>query len=188
MEKLIRGKRVLHFAPEGILTNLIKDQASTYETADFLTEGYAYDRIDHNIDISDMKEIGSGSFDCVIACDVLEHVPDHMKGIREMHRILADGGYCVLTVPQKDNLAITYEDLSITDPKEREKVFGQFDHLRIYGNDFVDMLEQSGFKVTVVNEGDFDMDLARKYVLFPPVLSTHPLATNYRKVFFGRKV
>jgi hypothetical protein len=105
-----------------------------------------------------------------------------------MHRILADGGYCVLTVPQKDNLAITYEDLSITDPKEREKVFGQFDHLRIYGNDFVDMLEQSGFKVTVVNEGDFDMDLARKYVLFPPVLSTHPLATNYRKVFFGRKV
>lgn len=50
------------------------------------------------------------------------------------------------------------------------------------------MLEQSGFKVTVVNEADFAVDLARKYVLFPPVLSTHPLATNYRKVFFGRKV
>lgn len=186
-EKIIDGKKVLHFAPETQMEALMRKKAGLYKTADFLAEGYAYNHIDYNIDISAMKAIADESFDCVIACDVLEHVPDHLGAIREVYRVLKPGGYCVFTIPQKDNLKHTYEDLSIATPKERERAFGQIDHLRIYGDDFVDMLAQAGFDVTAVDEGFFSKEAAERFVLFPPVLSKHPLATNYRKVFFGKK-
>ena len=184
---ILNGKRVLHFAPENMLRKFVKQNSSAYETADFLTEGYAYNAIDHVLDISSMKEIPDASFDCLIACDVLEHVPDHISAIREIHRVLRKGGFCILTVPQKDMLKITFEDQSITDPEMREKVFGQFDHLRIYGDDFPDILNANGFDVTIVTEKNFAPELVNKFVMFPPVLSKHPLATNYRKVFFGKK-
>ncbi len=186
--KLISGKRVLHFAPEDTLTKRLKGKAGTYKSADYLAEGYDYGIIDYNLDITDMKAIEDKSFDCLVACDVLEHVYNLKNGISEIHRVLTDGGYCILTVPQKDHLDKTYEDLAITDPKEREKLFGQDDHMRIFGDDFVDMLQEGGFKVSVVDESFFDKALVDKYVLFPPVLSPNPLATNYRKVFFGKKV
>lgn len=186
-DKLIDGKNVLHFAPEERLEQIMRSKAGFYKTADFLAEGYEYGHIDYNIDISNMKSVADESFDCVIACDVLEHVPNHIGAIQEVYRILKPGGYCVYTIPQKDQLKKTYEDLSITDPKERERAFGQIDHLRIYGDDFVDMLADSGFDVTPVDETFFDKEIAERYVLFPPILSKHPLATNYRKVFFGKK-
>jgi len=188
LTKILKGKKILHFAPENMLRNFVKKNAAAYETADFLTEGYAYNAIDHILDISAMKEIPDESFDCLIACDVLEHVPEHIAAIKEIHRVLMKGGSCILTVPQKDNLKTTFEDASITDPEMREKVFGQFDHLRIYGDDFPDILKANGFDVTVVTEKNFAPELVEKFVLFPPLLSKHPLATNYRKVFFGRKM
>jgi SAM-dependent methyltransferase len=186
--RIINDKKVLHFAPEKSLRKLIQSKAKEYKTADFLAEGYAYDNIDYNIDISDMKALRSESFDCIIACDVLEHVTDHIGGMTEVYRVLNRDGYCILTVPQKDNLKKTFEDLSITDKKERERLFGQSDHLRIYGDDFTTMLQYVGFKVTAVDESFFDRDIVTRHVLFPPVLSKHPLATNYRKIFFGRKL
>jgi SAM-dependent methyltransferase len=187
-DNIISNKKVLHFAPDRSFYKLIKGVAEEYKTADFLAEGYSYDKIDFNIDISDMKSIKNESFDCVIACDVLEHVPNHLGGIREVNRILKKGGYCIFTVPQKDNLKVTFEDLSITDKKEREKVFGQHDHLRIYGDDFISMLNESGFEATAVDESFFDKDMVNHYVLFPPILSKKQLATNYRKIFFGKKI
>jgi hypothetical protein len=57
----------------------------------------------------------------------------------------------------------------------------------MYGDDFVDTLKSCGFEVTAVNETYFDEALVKKHVLFPPILSERPLATNYRKVFFGKK-
>lgn len=185
--KLIDGKNVLHFAPEKKLAQLIRGRAGAYKTADFFTEGYSYKNIDFNLDISAMTIIPDGAYDCVIACDVLEHVPNHLAAINEVYRVLKRGGYCILTVPQKDNLAVTIEDLSVTDPKKREEVFGQYDHLRIYGDDFTNMLTASGFSVTAVDEHFFAKETVQEFVLFPPVLSENPLATNYRKVFFGRK-
>jgi len=187
IQRIIKDKKVLHFAPEKSLGKFIKEHASIYKTADFLAPEYSYGKIDYNVDISDMKEISNEAFDCVIACDVLEHVRNHISGIKEVYRILNFGGYCIFTVPQKDNLEKTFEDLSVIDPNEREKIFGQSDHLRIYGNDFRDMLENAGFAVTVVDEKFFNEKIVKKHVLFPPILSKHPLATNYRKVFFGKK-
>ncbi len=187
-DKIISNKKILHFAPEASVGMLIKSKAKEYKTADFFAEGYSYNNIDFNIDISDMKTIKNESFDCVIACDVLEHVTNHISGIREVIRVLNKGGFGIFTVPQKDNLKVTFEDFSITDKKEREKVFGQFDHLRIFGDDFIDMLQDAGFEVTAVNESFFAKDIADLNVLFPPILSKHPLATNYRKVFFCKKL
>lgn len=187
-DKIIKGKKVLHFAPEDFLSKPIKENAAVYKTADFLTENYSYNTLDYIIDISDMQEIKNESFNCVIAFDVLTHVPDCIGGIKEVFRVLNLGGYCIFTVPQKDDLTTTFEDLSITDSNERTKAFGGPDHLRIFGSDFTDTLKNCGFEVTAVDESFFKKETAEKYVLFPEVLSTHPFATNYRKVFFGKKV
>lgn len=186
-EKIIENKKILHFAPENYLSDILKSKSSIYKTADFASPGYSYHNIDFLIDISEMKEIDNESFDCVIACDVLEHVPKHIDGIKEVFRILTKGGHCIFTVPQKDNLDLTYEDQSITDPVGREKAYGQSDHLRIYGNDFEAIMKSCGFEVTLIDEKSFNSKFALIHVLFPVELSTNPLATNYRKIFFGKK-
>jgi SAM-dependent methyltransferase len=181
--RIIDGRTVLHFAPEPVLHSVLADHAAKYVTADYLR-----DNVDLRLDISDMQTVRSNSFDVVVACDVLEHVPDDRKAMREIHRILSPDGYAILTVPQKDELAVTYEDNSLVTPEERERAFGQWDHLRIYGDDFAGMLESAGFKVTAVDETWFPEHAVRRHILLPPVPSTHPLATNYRKVFFARKL
>jgi len=185
---IINEKKILHFAPETQLGKMIKQCALDYKTADYLAEGYKYDHIDFNIDISNMQQIEDESFDCVIACDVLEHVPDDIKAMEEVFRVLKNGGACLLTVPQRDYLKDTYEDPSICEPSERQKAYGQHDHLRIYGEDFTKFMEKCGFLVEVVDEFDFSKRVAHQYVLYPPILSEHLNATNFRKVFVGRKI
>lgn len=189
IDTLIKNKAVLHFAPEKALSNRLELKAGKYKTADYLAEGYltSYHHIDYNMDISDMHQLQDGEYDCIIACDVLEHVVDDKKGLKEVYRVLATGGYCIFTVPQKDNLATTYQDQSVTDPEERKEKFGQADHLRIYGNDFVQHMKDAGFAAVQVDENNFDKKQQVKNVLYPPVLSAHPLATNYRKIFIGHK-
>ncbi|GIR50566.1 MAG: hypothetical protein CM15mP59_3080 [Flavobacteriaceae bacterium] len=44
----------------------------------------------------------------------------------------------------------TFEDNSITDPKERARIFGQYDHVRIYGKDYQNRLEKVGFHVRML--------------------------------------
>ena len=78
---ILKNKSILHFAPDHQLVEKIKNETSSYTTADFFAEGYSYDKIDINLDISNMDAITDGKFDCLIAFDVLEHVKDHLKGI-----------------------------------------------------------------------------------------------------------
>jgi ubiquinone/menaquinone biosynthesis C-methylase UbiE len=134
-----------------------------------------------------MPQVKNESFDVVIAFDVLEHVPDYQRALEEIHRILSAGGYALITVPQKDHLPTTYEDPSIVTGEERLKHFGQIDHLRIFGNDFPSLVESKGFVPRSIDESNFSEEAQKRYVLFPPVLSKHPLATNYRKAFFFKK-
>jgi SAM-dependent methyltransferase len=182
LERLVRGKRVLHFAPERLIERRLRETAGTYVTADYLNP-----RRDLQLDLSDMATVADGEFDLLIACDVLEHVADDRRAMCEIHRVLSSGGCAILTVPQKDHLEQTFEDPSVRSPEERERLFGQSDHLRIYGDDFSGLLESAGFRVTSIDEHSFPADLAQRHVLCPPQLSPHPLATNFRKVFFARK-
>jgi SAM-dependent methyltransferase len=182
MARFLNGRKVLHFAPEPVLGAILKGQAARYTTADFLR-----DDCDFSLDLSNMPQMENGSFDIVIAFDVLEHVPDYRKALEEVRRVLSPGGWGVFTVPQKDDLAQTFEDPAIVSPRDRTRHFGQWDHLRVFGNDFARRLASAGFEVTVVDESRFDPEQVRRNVLFPPFLSRHPLATNYRRVFFSRK-
>ena len=180
--KIITDRKLLHFAPEEIITSVIREKSAQYVTADYFRQD-----CDLKVDMSYMPQIENEQFYTVIAFDVLEHVPDYQKALEEVHRVLCSKGIAIFTVPQKDNLEKTYEDSSIVSLEDRTKHFGQCDHLRIFGDDFSRIVESKGFSVTAVNESDFSEDIVNKHVLFPPTLSRHPLATNYRKVFFCRK-
>ncbi|MEI6022181.1 MAG: class I SAM-dependent methyltransferase, partial [Bacteroidota bacterium] len=158
-----------------------------YHSADFFAEGYHYPNITYNLDISNMQSIADNTYDCLIACDVLEHVAEDQKALTEIKRVLKPNGICILTVPQKDHLEITDEDLSMTNAAEREKRFGQSDHLRIYGFDFINKMQVAGFNTEIVDEKYFGKDFVQKHVLFPEILSKQPMATNYRKLYFGKK-
>jgi ubiquinone/menaquinone biosynthesis C-methylase UbiE len=74
-------------------------------------------------------------------------VPDDATALRELHRVLAPGGTAILIVPVDMQRAITDEDPAVTDPAERILRFGQFDHVRQYGRDYVQRLEKAGFRV-----------------------------------------
>jgi predicted SAM-dependent methyltransferase len=93
------------------------------------------------------------TFDVIYCSHVLEHVSDDRQAIHEFHRILKPDGWAVLLVPITADK--TFEDASITDPCERLKLFGQENHVRRYGPDFMERLSEVGFKVKVTTPSDF---------------------------------
>jgi SAM-dependent methyltransferase len=138
--------RVLHVAPEYcFIDRFEKYLGDQYITAD-IESPLAKVRMDlHHIPFED------NSFDVVFCNHVLEHVTDDVRCMQEIRRVLKPTGFALCQSPQRYDLATTYEDASITDPKEREIHFLQDDHLRIYGRDFGQQLEKSGFTVVPVN-------------------------------------
>jgi len=86
-------------------------------------------------------------FDVVLCNHVLEHVQDDIKAMREIQRVLKPGGYAILQVPFFHPVpAVTYEDFTITDAREREKAFGQADHVRKFGRDYVERILRGGLQ------------------------------------------
>jgi len=90
-----------------------------------------------------------GFFDAVYCSHVLEHIPDDQRAMKELCRVLSVSGWAILQVPLDLNREKTFEDDSIQPPDERERAFGQFDHVRVYGKDYITRLEEAGFKVMV---------------------------------------
>jgi SAM-dependent methyltransferase len=136
--------------------------------------------------VADMKNIQEGSFDLVVACDVLEHVPRDREAMQEeVRRILARGGCAILTVPQCAAHEVTLWHAGVTDPCER--LFGQADQVRMYGLDFPARLADVGFHVQIRSAADLPRDLVTRHVLVPPVPSAHPLPSNDRRLFFARR-
>lgn len=185
---IFNSKKVIHFAPEKMISNEIAKLSKEYHTADFFQGHYTYSDINFNLDISNMSSIKDSSYDTLLAFDVLEHVKLHINALNEIYRILKPNGICVLSIPQKDNLEETIEDLNELSQIEREKKFGQKDHWRIYGNDFKKTLQNVGFNVSVYDSKLItDKNKIKTNVLIPPILSKNSLATNHRKIYFSKK-
>ncbi len=140
-------KKMLHFAPEPAF----KDKWPQIPNLDYLSADLAEGRADVVVDITEIP-YEDDTFDVIYCSHVLEHVLDDQKAMRELSRVMRPTGWAVLQVPITAER--TFEDPTITDPQERERVFGQHDHVRRYGLDYVNRLEENGFRVTTYSAID----------------------------------
>lgn len=133
---------VLHMAPEQCFIDRFKNQKNiSYLTAD-IESPIADLHFDlHEIPLEDNR------FDVVFCNHVMEHVENPLQCMKELYRVMKKGGWALMQVPQDFNRDLTYEDSSITSPKEREKHFWQKDHLRLFGKDYPQWLEKAGFTI-----------------------------------------
>ena len=92
---------------------------------------------------------------------VLEHIIEDKKAMCEILRVLKIGGKAILQVPISLSLEKSHEDYSITNEKEREQIYGQFDHVRLYGQDYKEKLELAGFKVAKIAPEELIVDTIR---------------------------
>ncbi|MDN5627838.1 MAG: class I SAM-dependent methyltransferase [Weeksellaceae bacterium] len=136
--------KVLHIAPEQeFLRRFKKMDNLDYTSADLFSP-----IVDVKADILDLP-FADNSFDVIICNHVLGHIVDDKKAMSELYRVMKPGGWGILQVPMKNSLEKTYEDFTITDPKERQKHFGQYDHVRWYGMDYFDRLRSVGFQAEI---------------------------------------
>lgn len=153
--------KLLHIAPEYCFIKRFKAMKNLdYTTAD-LESPWA----DVKMDINAMP-FEDNSYDVVFCNHVLEHIPDDVHAMKEILRVMKPGGWSILQVPQNYLMEKTDEDLTVTDPKERERRFLQNDHFRLYGKDYADRLKKAGFEVEenhLVNE--LAPELAERYAL-----------------------
>ena len=144
-------KKVLHFAPEQEFYKRFKKQANIdYTTTDLLSP-----LADVKADICNLP-FDDNTYDVIFCNHVLEHIPNDIKAMQELYRVMKPGGMGIFQIPQDLNREETFTDDQITDPKERAKIFGQYDHVRVYGRDYFDQLRSIGFRVV---EEDFTAKL-----------------------------
>ncbi len=140
--------RILHIAPEACFIQRFEAlHGEGYITAD-IESPLAKVKMDiHAIPFNE------NSFDIVLCNHVLEHVRDDIHAMSEINRVLRPNGFAILQVPFFNPVGdTTFEDNSITDPRERERIFGQDDHVRKYGTDYPKRINASGLRAV---EDDF---------------------------------
>ncbi|WP_445736307.1 class I SAM-dependent methyltransferase [Mariniflexile sp.] len=138
--------KILHFAPEQAFYNRFKKM----ENLDYVTTDLNSPLADVKADICNLP-FKDNEFDVILCNHVLEHIPDGTKAMQELYRVMKIGGMGIFQIPQDLNRETTFEDNSITGKKERAKIFGQYDHVRVYGRDYFDKLRRIGFKVDGVD-------------------------------------
>ena len=153
--------KVLHVAPEQVFYKKFKK-----------LKNWEYFTFDLNSPIADIKgdltstNFKDESFDLIICNHVLEHIEDDKSALNEIYRILKYNGISILQVPTNVKRKNTFEDSSIKSKNQREKYFGQYDHVREYGLDFKDRVEQAGFEVEMIKYSTkISQDLVIKYGL-----------------------
>jgi predicted SAM-dependent methyltransferase len=140
--------KVMHIAPEQCFHKIFKNQKNLDYTTGDLVSPIADLHFDlHQIPLEDNQ------YEIIFCNHVMEHVTDDLKCMQELHRIMKPGGWGIFQVPIDTNRTSTYEDWSITTPEEREKHFWQYDHVRLYGTNYPNRLEEAGFTVETVDYG-----------------------------------
>ncbi len=148
--------RLLHVAPEvALMRKFHKIYAA--QPADYVTADLESPLADLHFDIQHIP-LEDESFDAVICNHIMEHVEDDRQAMREIKRILRKGGWGVILSPVDMQRETTFEDDTITDKAERTRIFGQYDHRRIYGRDYAERLREAGFEVYECDYANFIPD------------------------------
>ena len=137
--------RLLHVAPEVALMRKFS-RIYAKQPADYVTADLESPLADLHFDIQHIP-LEDESFDVVICNHIMEHVEDDRLAMREILRIMRKGGWGVILSPVDLQRDKTFEDDTITDEAERTRIFGQYDHRRIYGRDYAERLREAGFEV-----------------------------------------
>jgi len=134
--------KVLHVAPEQCFLKRFRE----LKNLDYTTADLESPIADIHFDLHDIP-LEDDQYDLFICNHVLEHVEDYKRVLQEVMRILKPGGKAIMQVPLDYDRHTTFEDPSITRPSDREKYFGQKDHLRVFGLDYPDIIRKQGFQV-----------------------------------------
>jgi len=148
--------KVLHFAPE----QAFYKRFQKLKNLDYITTDLNSPLAEVKADICNLP-FSDDAFDVILCNHVLEHIPNDTQAMRELYRVLKPNGWGVFQIPQDLNREKTFEDDSITDKKKRTEVFGQYDHVRIYGRDYFNKLRGVGF---TVEELDYTASLSEAEV------------------------
>ena len=136
--------RLLHVAPEPVIQRRLRGCPNLH----YLSADLESPRAEKHFDLTAIP-YPDASFDVIICMHVLEHIPDDRAAMREMRRVLTPEGWALLQVPIGRGRETTFEDWSVVTPEDRTRVFGQCDHVRIYGHDYVDRLREARFAVEI---------------------------------------
>lgn len=154
---------LLHVAPEDSVRRVLRRQKGLRYVSIDLHHPLAELRMD----VTDLQ-FPDDEFDAIICSHVLEHIVDDAQAMRELRRVLRPAGLALILVPQDTARETTFEDAAVTSPEERLRVFGQRDHVRIYGRDFEDRLRAAGFSVELDRYGQLLPDaVVRRHALRP---------------------
>ena len=128
---------LLHFAPEKGL----HQQFSARKNIDYwpVDINASLPGIRKAVDITDIP-FADESMDVIICSHVLEHIPDELKALSELNRVLKKDGIAIVNAPIDENREETFEDAAYNTPELRLKYFGQDDHVRVYGRDYAHRL------------------------------------------------
>lgn len=149
LERIEQLPTTLHIAPEVCLMQKFK-QIYASAPQRYITADLESPLADMHFDVQSIP-MEDNSVDIIICNHLLEHVESDHKALCEMYRILKSGGMGIMLAPIDYSLQTTFEDDSITDPKERAAIFGQYDHRRIYGRDYLDRLKAAGFEAEEID-------------------------------------
>lgn len=140
---------ILHIAPEVCMMKQFKKIYSS-KPQNYITADLESPLADMHFDVQQIP-IADNSVDIIICNHILEHVESDHKALCEMYRIMRPGGVGIMLAPIDYSREVTYEDDTITDPKQRAEIFGQYDHRRIYGKDYLNRLTAAGFEAEEID-------------------------------------
>lgn len=156
--KLDPSKRYsfLDIAPHNGLQKII----SSYSNIDYRSADLFKDNVDDNVDITNMNIYTSESFDFILCSHVLEHIEQDKQAIREIYRVLKNGGLAIIMVPILLTLSEDLENPEWVTFAERWKYYGQDDHVRLYSKvGFVNKLQEAGFRVEQLDREYFGQNI-----------------------------
>ena len=138
--------RILHVSPEVSLTEVLRSN----KKIDYVSVDLDPKKAMIQMDLTNIK-FDDNSFNVIICSQVLEHIPDDKKALSELYRVLKDEGFAILQVPISFSMEKTIEDSIANTPELREEKYGQDDHVRLYGMDYLDRLRTAGFSIKLYN-------------------------------------